>query len=525
MGSGATGGTVHAAERSDKEPPAAEDRPSDHSTEAAETIDQARAATRWSDQRLPSWSVPALLAALAFAVYARHSITRYSTFRSAGYDLGIFDQAVRHYAHLHAPIDSIKGPGFNLLGDHFSPILAGLAPAYWIWPDPRMLGLVLAALVAGSVFPVHAFTHRKLGPVCAALVSLGYLLWWPLQNLINFDFHEIAIAIPIMAWLIDAVDQGKFRRVVVLGLILLTVREDMGIVLVMVGLILAGRRQFRWAAGLTIVGATAYAIIPSVVVPAIAPSGTWAYWNYPGLGPNAAAAARHIVVHPLATAHLFVSNGLKRRTLSLLLLGPTVLAVASPYVLLALPILGERMFSGRSTLWEAQYHYDSILAPILVLAAVDTIARLARVPWLSKVPVVATAALAVVSILGTVCDPRLYPLHSVFTGQDGRPSAHTAQQAAAVARIPRGVCVEADDRLIPHLVARDTVTTPTHSGGRATWMALDLSVPSSGGGQAPPPVIALAQARAKGFVPVFSDGPVVVLHRNAPVDPSCSRIS
>jgi uncharacterized membrane protein len=492
--------------------------------------DTARTADRLSARTgqgryLRSWVVPTLLALPAFVLYARHSFTRYSTFRSAGYDLGIFDQAARHYAHLHAPIDSVKGPGFNLLGDHFSPILALLAPAYWAWPDPRMLGVVLAALAAISVFPIYRFTNRRLGMPSAALISVGYLLWWPMQNLINFDFHEVAVALPVVAWLIDALDQGKNRRVLVLGLILLGIREDMGVVLMMVALILAIRRDYRWSAAFAVIGATAYILITSVLVPALAPTGTWAYWDYPALGPNAGAAARYVTQHPLATAHLFVSNTVKRRTVELLLFGPSVFSVASPYALLALPILAERMLSARATLWDTGYHYDSVLGPILVLAAVDTIAKIARAPWLSRLPVAASLALPLMTVIGTIVDPRLYPLHSEFTGQDGRTSVHTAQQAAAVATIPSGVCVEADDRLIPHLVGRDTVTTPTHSGGLATWLALDMSQDNSGGGQSPAPAAAYSKARTAGFVPVFAAGPLVVLHKNGPVAQSCAHIN
>ena len=46
--------------------------------------------------------------------------TTYERFADRSWDLAIFTQAVRAYAHGHAPIASIKGPGFDLLGDHFS---------------------------------------------------------------------------------------------------------------------------------------------------------------------------------------------------------------------------------------------------------------------------------------------------------------------------------------------------------------------------------------------------------------------
>ena len=80
----------------------------------------------------------ALLVAAA-ALYVTHSFLRYATYEAKGYDLGIFDQVVRQYALFNAPLSSVKGVDFHILGDHFHPILALLAPFYWVWPDPRML--------------------------------------------------------------------------------------------------------------------------------------------------------------------------------------------------------------------------------------------------------------------------------------------------------------------------------------------------------------------------------------------------
>ena len=55
----------------------------------------------------------------------------------------------------------LKAPGYNLLGDHFHPLIAVLAPLYWIWDDPRMLLLAQAALFAASMVPVARFAERR----------------------------------------------------------------------------------------------------------------------------------------------------------------------------------------------------------------------------------------------------------------------------------------------------------------------------------------------------------------------------
>ncbi|MDT4985470.1 MAG: hypothetical protein QOF95_2960, partial [Pseudonocardiales bacterium] len=95
------------------------------------------------------------------ACYLVTSFTVYAQYLGSGYDLGIFDQAVRAYAHFKAPITPLKAPNFNILGDHFHPILALFAPAYWIWDNPGVLLIGQDLLVAVSIPVVYRFTRRR----------------------------------------------------------------------------------------------------------------------------------------------------------------------------------------------------------------------------------------------------------------------------------------------------------------------------------------------------------------------------
>src|SRR4051812_43723766 len=79
-----------------------------------------------------------LLTLGSLAFYLLYTLTDYAQYLS-GNDLGIFDQAMRAYAHFDAPTVPVKAPGFDILGDHFHPLVAILAPLYWVWDDPVML--------------------------------------------------------------------------------------------------------------------------------------------------------------------------------------------------------------------------------------------------------------------------------------------------------------------------------------------------------------------------------------------------
>ena len=134
----------------------------------------------------------------------------------------IFDQAVRSYAHFQPGLSVVKGlhngfgPHFSVLGDHWSPILASLAPLYWIFNSPETLLVAQAVLFALAVPPLWLFTRRAFGggrkaTAAAYLVSVAYGLSWPIASAAAFDFHEVAFAPVLMAVALERLQAGRLR--------------------------------------------------------------------------------------------------------------------------------------------------------------------------------------------------------------------------------------------------------------------------------------------------------------------------
>lgn len=460
-----------------------------------------------------------LLAVVFSAIYGAYAWSRHSQYLTAGYDLGIFDQAVRHYAHFHAPIVSLKGDGFNLLGDHFHPIVALLAPLYCIWTDARMLLLAQAALVALSILPVFRFTERHLGRGAAYPVAIGYALSWPLQLMIDFDFHEIAFAVPLIAVVVDALDRRAYRTVFVACVVLLFVREDMGLFVLLVAVLIAFRRRLKLAFALGAIGVVAYALTTAVAIPAFSPTNTFAYWSYDALGRNLPSALWNSIRNPWHVVKTFFTPFEKTRTLLWILAIPVFTCLGSAYVLLVLPFLAERFLSSRTHLWNTQFHYSAVVAPIVVMAGVAVIAKMRPRTWLRKAVV---ASILVIPVLGMVFDVRLFPFGRMVNGSAWRHTAHMTAIAEGTKLVPSHVCVEADDRLLPHLVARDYLSPVGASGGKANWLFLDLKQHETGF-QGPAPSTALAHALTQGFHVVFEQNQIVLLRRDAPTNPICTE--
>lgn len=65
----------------------------------------------------------------------------------------------------------LKGPGYHLLGDHFHPLIATLAPTYRVFPTPLTLVVAQALLMAPAVVPLTRRAEVTL--VCREPVRPG----------------------------------------------------------------------------------------------------------------------------------------------------------------------------------------------------------------------------------------------------------------------------------------------------------------------------------------------------------------
>lgn len=233
------------------------------------------------------WAGPWVVAGGLFLVYLVLSVGRFRRMEWASWDLGIFEQAIRAYAHLEAPVADLKGPGANILGDHFSPIIALVAPVYRLFPGPVTLLVVQAALFALAAVPVTRAAGRFLGRGRGIAVGVAYGLSWGIQRAVEFDFHEIAFAVPLIAFALEAVLARRWYAALLWGLPLVLVKEDLGFTLAALAAVVAwrswrakapDRRAACTALGVA-AGATVFAVLVfTVFIPAFATAG-YGYWD------------------------------------------------------------------------------------------------------------------------------------------------------------------------------------------------------------------------------------------------------
>ncbi|MFF5975892.1 DUF2079 domain-containing protein [Streptomyces sp. NPDC012769] len=420
-----------------------------------------------------SGSVPllpyALIATVLGGLYFLYSWVQYERFRTPSWDLGIFEQSVRAYAELRAPIVDIKGPGFLILGDHFSPVTALLAPLYWVWSSPLVLLLAQAALFAASAVVVGRTAHQVLGSRAAGIgLTVAYGLSWGLQEAVKSDFHEIAFAVPLLALTCRALLLGRWNAAVAWSVPLVLVKEDMGLTVAMVGAVLVVKGQKRLGAALAGFGAAFFALTVLVLIPAASRVGQYDYWaKIEKTGDGAEVSFLDSVLGAFAHG--------EKWEMVLFLVGITgFLCLRSPLMLLVLPTLGWRFLSHDPNHWGMLWHYSAILMPVVFLALVDAVRAVRRSPrpWLvayGKVVVPVVTAIALVHALDM-------PLRELLRSETYRTDARTLDARRAVAAVPEGTSVETNVTLMAHLTGDHTVYWVGGAQGVSPdYLALDLA--------------------------------------------------
>jgi uncharacterized membrane protein len=436
------------------------------------------------------------MVAAAAIVYTAASVFRHERFASNAYDLGIFDQSVWAFSRLDFTLDNtIRGTPTPFI-DHFQPFLVLLAPLYWIWSDPRVLLAVQAALVAGAGIPLFLWLRSRTQPDVALLVLAAYLGFWAVFAGVLYDFHDTAVAAPVIALgLYAALGRRDLVLAAAAGAAML-VREDLPLTFAALGLYVA-IVQRRARVGLVVAAASIawFVVAVNVVVPELAGRRYehWAY--YPSVSESFS--------HPLGTLELLVTPSGKVNTFVNLLGAWLFLPLASFLFVVALPTLLERFLSSKPAHWQQGFHYSLTLAPILAFATGDVLQRLRGRP--------ATGLAAAV-----LCAGLFFTVYRTRPWAELRryPDAERASEIReCLEAIPAGASVTATSALVPHLSERRRVVllrrpraprTDVLATDYSTWtFPLDARDVRA----------AVAAARRAGYRTLCERGPTVVLAR------------
>lgn len=424
----------------------------------------------------PRRLAPLGLALAATTLYGWLSMLQWDSYFFPSWDLGIFAEAVKEYAHVNAPIVPIKGDNFNLLGDHFHPVLILLAPLWWLWPSPAVLLWAQAAMFGASVYPLTRVAMAKLGPRLGMLAGAGYAFSFGLQGSQNVQFHEYAFAVLFVAFGLAAFLENRSKAALLWIGVLVFVKEDLGLTVMMLGFAMAwmwrtpgleagspsqrlratvarltSEKKPRYALLLAAWGLVWFVLATWVILPALSPASAYVYTE------NFA---------PLTQAFTPL---VKWQTVLMFVAFMGVVGVTSPLALGLLPTLAWRFLGSVEHYWTWQWHYNSFLMPIAFAALLATLphvrgAALTHLAELRERPLAPqkaqlwTKRLGVaLSILSTAYLATSLPLTWIATGALNPNSEFANAAREGQAHVPKGVTVASDIRLMAPLVATNDV--------------------------------------------------------------------
>lgn len=427
------------------------------------------------------------MGALALAVYSAFSWLQWQSFTIRSWDLGIFTQLAKAYADFRPPVVSLKGEGFNLLGDHFHPLLVLLGPVYRLFPNAYTLLVVQNVLLAISVVVMCHFAIKRFGAVTGVCLGVAYALSWGLQSAVDAQFHEIAFAVPLLALSLVALLEERWRSAWVWASLLVFVKEDLGLTVFVIGLVMAWRARTAAGLWLSVWGVGWFILATKVILPAMNPGAEWAYQsqlNIAGLLSDPAS-----LFHPDKVA-----------TVLLLIVITAGLCLFSPLTLIVLPTLAWRFLSELPVYWGQEWQYSAVLMPVVFCAAIDALSR-RTVLNSARLRLLMGATLALIAVvltsqyaLGKLADPaKHFPLTAV------------ASSHSALAAVPDGVTVETDISLMSYLADRTEVYWIGNKNPAPDYVLMDVS---GRPGLSPTATAAEAEARFPGtrFATVYADG-------------------
>ncbi len=518
-----------------------------------------------------AWGFVLLGIALLILFGGQRALVRYQSYQANAFDLGNMDQAVWNTLHGHPFRFTNRGLDWQgpptRLGIHVEPILLLIAPLYLFHQGPETLIALQSVALALGAIPIFLLGLRHLPehPLVAAALAGAYLLTPALLGSFFWDFHPVALATPLLALAVWALDARRYGWMVAAAVLAAMTKEDVALSLIPLGVaLIVWRGKPRLGIGIVLaslawVGCCFFVILPHFDGGAAGGNNYW--YRYAALGATPGAALVNVLEHPWLLLGATFGDPAKRGYLALLLRISGGLGIFSPALwVCALPELAVNLLSAHVEQYSGFYQYNAMIGAYLPAAAVygvgalyatrrdappaiagaahadlptwlparltaawhRTAARwralLARIPismhWLGPL-VIGWLVISTTWNLQAIM-PRLAP----FWTAGARPVRYQAQMDTLLARVPANAVVAATDTLDPHLSDRYTIyLVPDPRAWTAQYVAFDVAH-ADPQDRAADQAMFNAMLSSGSYIEIGTAGEVVLLYRTgAPVIP------
>lgn len=191
-----------------------------------------------SDFQMPSrekthWAFPvgtALAGIVLFVLICIWSITRVLSLSCPNYDFGIFSQMFYNMKETGLPITTVERAELGAISHfkvHVSPIYYLMLPFYCLFPYSITLQVLQAAVIASAVIPMWLIARRNGLSGLVSLLACSVLAFLPTTaGGAYFDLHENCFLLPLILWLMYAIERRSVLLTSLFAFLTLMVKED-----------------------------------------------------------------------------------------------------------------------------------------------------------------------------------------------------------------------------------------------------------------------------------------------------------
>lgn len=396
-----------------------------------------------------AWLVAMTVVAIAWGWYfaLRTAGVHYGLGTSA-YDFGLYEQGVWLLSRFDSPFITLMGR--NLFGDHSSFVLLLLTPLYWIFDSTSLLLYVQAFAVAAGAVPLLLAAKRitgsaGLGFLCGALYLLHPAVSWTVLE----NFHPDAFLGLFLALVLWAMVERRTIMFWVSVVLALSVKEDVALILVPLGVWLMVRKE--WRRGVLLIGVSIGTMLTMLFVVMRSFTGV-AFrnsWRIPFGGPGGF--LRTLFTSPRDVVNHFLGDGRPFYVFQMLVPFGFVFLRAPAITLTASLVLFVNVLSTFWYQYQIEYHYSLVAVPTLVVGLAWAI-RLVGRQWRKRVVAVVIATSLLSALLWS---PLPGSRRVVATWPPNHPVALAAREIIEI--IPDDASVTAQHSVTAHLARRHEI--------------------------------------------------------------------
>jgi len=432
-------------------------------------------------------------------IYCSISLVNHYLFRTYGWDLGIINNSMFDYAHFRWNNAEILYPNFkfdNLLGDHFTLYPVIISPLYWIFGSYTLLLFQVAAILWGG-FGVYKFVYQlNSNHRLALLACIQFFSIFGIYTALGFDYHDNVVAAMLVPWFLYYFHQEKWIQSFIYLVLILIGKENMALwaFFICIGTMLLyykSKKKIIWSGTFAIISILYFIGIMHLIPKLSAGQPHYVHWDFSALGANMKEVVVSVITHPqhaftlLFENHLSVPDGIGSKSelhFIVLLSGGIALIYRPQFLIMLLPIYGQKLFNDLYVRWGVCSHYSVEFAPILAIATAwlinDLSLKVNKKFWLALAFTVLSVS-ATISIL----DHRVSKWFNLenerfYDKRHWTQSYDVSLVYKNLYLIPENASLSAQSMLCPHLAFRDKIYHYPYIGD-AEYIALlplDLNV-------------------------------------------------